>query len=272
MKPNTFTLKREKIIRKLTCFIVILFLSAISPQAVAERVEFKGSDTTSSGDPLILFADLYQPAGDGPFPAVIMMHGCAGDNRFLDPWEKRILNWGYVVLRVDSISPRLRGSFCSSDHLVTAKLRAQDAYDAKSYLSQLPFVDKDNVALIGWSHGGTAILYAIDDKIPFEKRGNPFKAAVAFYPYCTNPLGKQNAPLLVLIGEKDDICKATICRIALVSDKPPNEIILKEYKNAHHCFDWKINTIWHGHKLEYNQEAAEDAISQTQKFLSKYFK
>jgi dienelactone hydrolase len=273
MKPTAFNQKHKKmIIGRLTCITLIFFLLLISSQVGAERVKFNGTGTTSLGEPLVLSADLVKPAGDGPFPAVIMMHGCAGDNEYIDPWEKRLVAWGYAVLRIDSIVSRLRGTFCDDEHLKTAKWRSQDAYDGKTYLKQLKFIDKDNIALIGWSHGGSAAVYAIDDGIPFEHDGKTFKAAIAFYPYCTGPLSKQNAPLLILIGEKDEICKAEYCKSAFKSGKTPKEIKLKVYKNAHHTFDWDLNMIWNGNKLEYNPEAAEDAEIQVKSFLAKYLK
>ena len=126
--------------------------------------------------------------------------------------------------------------------------------------------------IIGWSHGADAAVYATDDGISFKNKGNPFKASIAFYPYCTGPLTKQNAPLLILIGEKDDICKPEYCKSAFASDNPPKEIKLKVYKDAYHCFDWRIYYTWQGHKLEYNPEAAKDAEVQVKDFLGKYLK
>ena len=147
MKPKVLNHKgNDKILLKLIRIIWIFFLLGISFQVAAERVEFKGTGITRIGKPLTLVANLEKPSGDGPFPAVIMMHGCAGDNEYLDPWEKRLLSLGYVVLRVDSIGPRYQGTFCgSAEHVKTAKWRSQDAYDAKTYLNQLKFIDKDNV-------------------------------------------------------------------------------------------------------------------------------
>ena len=274
MKPKAFDHNGiDKTLWKLIFILLIVFLLGISSRVTAERVEFKGTGTTRIGKPLTLVANLVKPFGDGPFPAVIMMHGCAGDNEYLDPWEKRLLSLGYVVLRVDSIGPRYQGTFCgSSNHVQTAKWRSQDAYDAKTYLNQLKFIDKDNVGLIGWSHGGSAAVYAVDDGIPFENKGNPFKAAIAFYPYCTGPLRTQNAPLLILIGEKDEICNAEYCKSAFASGKTTKEIEIKVYKNAHHAFDWDLNTIWNGYTLKYNPEAAEDANTQVKSFLGKYLK
>nr|WP_264484369.1 dienelactone hydrolase family protein [Mesorhizobium sp. PAMC28654] len=60
---------------------------------------------TPSGMPLQGY--LTRPQGEGPFPAVVVLHGCMG----LFPserkaWSERLSSWGYVVLFVDSFSTR----------------------------------------------------------------------------------------------------------------------------------------------------------------------
>jgi dienelactone hydrolase len=137
---------------------------------------------------------------------------------------------------------------------------------------ELPFVDKQKIGLIGWSHGGMAALYAVDDLTPIEKRKNPFQCVVAFYPYCSR-IYELNAPLLILIGEKDDWCPASRCKPLLTQRDSQHEITLKIYESADHCFDFEgLDTIYEGHKLKYNPEAAKDAVSKVQHFLSKYLK
>jgi len=117
-----------------------------------------------------------------------------------------------------------------------------------------------------------AVCFAADDVTTIKNRAVPFKAVVAFYPYC-NPIDKLNASLLVLIGKKDNWYPAERCEKLLASERARHEITLKVYENADHCFDWEgVNMIYLGHRLKYNHEAAEDAISQIQHFLSKHLK
>jgi len=82
--------------------------------------------THEAGKELQLPAILHKPVGDGPFAA-----------------------WGYVALQVESFSPRGPRSV----ETVTPDVACRDAYAAKTYLSTLPFVDPENIAVIGWSHG-----------------------------------------------------------------------------------------------------------------------
>ena len=137
---------------------------------------------------------------------------------------------------------------------------------------ELPFVDKQKIGLIGWSHGGSAAFYAVDDLTPIEKRKNPFQSAVSFYPYCFS-IYNLNAPLLILTGEKDDWCPSSICKTLLTAKNSQFEITLKIYENASHCFYWEgLDIVYQGHILKYDPEAAKDAVSQVQNFLSKYLK
>ena len=257
--------------KRLVCFAILLAVILSSSTLAAESVTFVGLSPTPGQDQLILKANLVKPEGNGPFPAVIMMHGCSGETPYQDAWENRFVQWGYVVLRVDSLTPRKKKTFCDMP-APTTKPRAQDAYDAKTYLVELPFVDKQKIGLIGWSHGGSAALYVVDDLTPIERRGNPFQCAVLFYPYCFS-IYNLNAPLLILTGEKDDWCPPAGCKSLVTSNKSQFEIELKIYENADHCFDWEgLDMVYQGHTLKYNPVAAKDAVSQVQNFLAKYLK
>jgi dienelactone hydrolase len=154
----------------------------------------------------------------------------------------------------------------------TLKPRSQDAYDAKAYLMELPFVDKQKIGLIGWNHGGSAALYAVDDLTSIEKRKRPFQCAVLFYPYCFR-IYKMNAPLLILLGDKDFAHPASKCKTLITSNTSQFEIALKVYENAYHCFDMEgIDMDYNGLILKYNPQAAKEAVSQVQNFLAKYLK
>jgi len=257
--------------KRLVFFSILLAIIFTSSALAAESVTFVGLSPTPGIDKLILKANLVKPEGNGPFPAVIMMHGCSGDSFYYDAWENRFVQWGYVVLRVDSLTPRKKRTFCDMP-APTVKPRAQDAYDAKAYLMELPFVDKQKIGLIGWSHGGSAALYVVDDLTPIEKRESPFQCAVLFYPYCFS-ITNLNAPLLILIGQKDDWVPQSLCKTLNIANKSQFDIAFKIYENAGHCFDWEgIDMVYQGHTLKYNPEAAKDAVSRVKNFLAKYLK
>ena len=49
---------------------------------------------------------LRKPGGPGPFPAVVLMHGCGGIQPGNEIWASDLTTWGYVTLLVDSFTPR----------------------------------------------------------------------------------------------------------------------------------------------------------------------
>ena len=78
--------------------------------------------------------------------------------------------------------------------------------------------------------------------------------------------------MLVFVGGKDDVSGRRKPQKSLISNKSSDEIILKEYENAYHCFDWEIDMMWNGNRLQYNPEASADAVSRTQEFLEEAMK
>jgi dienelactone hydrolase len=256
-------------------FLLLFFVMA-SFAFAGEWVTFK--ETSKTEDAFMLKGILNKPQGQGPFPAVVMLHGCSGIqgmSKYLDIWAQRLASWGYVSLMVDSLGPRGESDICAGDRvfLIPPQLRAQDAYDAKSYLAGLSFVNRDQVALVGWSHGGWTTLLAIDETTYIKNRGDPFRLAIAFYPYCSIPLQNLNAPLLILIGELDDWTPAGMCQLNMPSGKMTHETTLKVYPQAYHGFDFEgMNTSKEGHRLRYDPAATADAVEQVKIFLRRYLK
>jgi len=254
----------------------LLVIGIMISAAAADTVTFKGMSATGGGKPIMLTGNLTKPQGEGPFPAVVMLHGCLGMGwyeKYFGIWARRIASWGYVSLQVDSFGPRGESDICGADRISTipTPMRAQDAHDAKSYLAGLPFVDRNQIALMGWSHGGWSVLSAIDETISIQNRGDPFRVAIAFYPYCAVPLRGFNAPLMILIGELDDWTQPELCQLRMPSGKTAHEIILKVYPEAYHCFDFEgLDTYVSGHRLLYNPKATSNAIQQVRKFLAKH--
>jgi dienelactone hydrolase len=137
------------------CLILILMILGFSFQiSLAEIIEFKSTSKNKDGSPLVLKGVLTKPEGDGPFPAIVLLHGWCG-HEFgklrSEAWSNRLVDWSYVTLQLDSIGPRNASNDCSDKTYAfsMALARVRDAYDAKSHLSKLPFVDRNRIALMG---------------------------------------------------------------------------------------------------------------------------
>lgn len=57
---------------------------------------------------------IYRPAGQGPFPALVLLHGCSGVEEQQDLWAKILVEWGYTALIVDSLGPRGIEEICTN--------------------------------------------------------------------------------------------------------------------------------------------------------------
>src|ERR671937_751231 len=138
-------------------------------------VTLKSNDATVSGA-------VSKPTGGGPFPAMILLHGCGGPQPGNALWAAELNKWGYVTIEIDSFVHRGVREICTDPTRVTVSERVVDAYAALDYLRTLAFVDKDRIGAMGWSHGAMVVQLAL-----WRHRGvdEPrFKTGVAMYPRC----------------------------------------------------------------------------------------
>ena len=236
----------------LVMLAVLVVTSPGRPAAGETKIHFPSLDPAAT----MLDGYLFKPDKEGRHPAVVFLHGCGGLlNRWGDvearesDWADRLTERGYVVLMVDSFSPRRQGSMCAPqnfrDEVYLA--RPKDAYGALRWLQAQSFVRADRVFLMGWSEGGGIVLFAIRKESlgrPKELGAGDFRAAIAFYPAsCRESAHKvawtSTIPLLVLVGASDNWTPAEPCR-ALVEGAAargsPAE--MRIYPGAYHDFDW----------------------------------
>jgi dienelactone hydrolase len=219
---------------------------------------------------------LRRPAGAGPFPAIVLLHSCNGNWQKLDErWGRQIAPWGYVTLTVDSFGPRGIDETCGNG---TPADMAFDAYRALDFLVRQGSVDPDRIAVLGFSQGGWLALSSVEEGIVEQSSPNKFRAAAAFYPNCRTIQGNLTVPALIMIGELDDWTSAEGCRqlaeghddygVSRRSEGAPIKLIV--YPGAYHGFDspaLKTPKELFGHRLEYNQAAAEQSAVALRAFL-----
>ena len=197
------------------------------------------------------------------------MHGCAGITKWDKVWTDRLIAWGYVVLDVDSLTPRGLTDICHGRDTITATpwIRALDAYGAKNYLATLRYIDPTRIAVVGMSLGGTAVLHTIEQSMSEGLQSKPFRAAVALYPPC-RVLQQVHTPTLILIGDKDTWTLASWCVQIVDELQPPHDVTVKVFPGAHHIFDLEgIDGTEGGLTVRYHPQAATKAIRMTREFL-----
>lgn len=192
---------------------------------------------------------LYRPDGAGPFPAVVVLHGCAGVRSKDTRWAERLRDQGYVALVVDSLTGRglttleQRRGVCTGWTL-WGGTRAVDVRASLAYLRTLPYVDGTRLGVIGFSHGAWAALDLLALASDDDVRG--LRAVVGFYPYCgmasrAHWLGwRVNVPTLLLLAEADRTVSSAECvSVAERARAEGRPVALTVYPNVGHSFDWR---------------------------------
>lgn len=222
-----------------------------------------------------LDAVLVTPDGPGPFPAVILLHGCGGVSRNQTYWADRLRDWGYAALILDSFAARGVTTVCApaNQPLVTGRDRAGDALSAALYLRGLPMIDGAHIAVLGNSHGGATAAFVTRQEYDRLYPGL-LTAAVDYYGGCGSASEHGAVPLLALAGEADDWgSPAASCRAFGQALKPGQVFEVHTYPGVVHAFDSPTNgalTINEGHKLQYDYEAASDSYARVRAFLDKW--
>jgi dienelactone hydrolase len=250
--------------------MVVLICGILLSACARQSVKFESAAINSSYT-ATLEAFLKTPEGDGPFPAVVLMHGCGGLSdavrRGMDDHAEYLVSRGFATFVVDSFSARGKadGRVCSKlSELASARhYRQFDAYHALEFLQSQPYVDVNNIFLMGQSNGGSVALVAARGALPGLFPGAPhFQAIVAYYPWCgalpTRP-SKIVSPLLVLGAGKDDWVAPDYCVSARDQVSGADYDVLV-YEDAYHSFDLPISVQeYSGHLVGGNLDVTRDS-------------
>lgn len=205
--------------------------------------------------------NLMTPEGPGPHPAVILMHGCAGNH-----WTSQtMLNWrkffnaeNIATLVLESNLARgWPQNICSKQPEITDAGqfdRTAEAYAAIRMLRTLPRIKKDAIVVMGLSHGAGTGLFLADSRVKqywgsVGKMGviEPPNAIIAHYPWCggtpQNPFRASSdpitVPLLIQIGALDNWTPTAFCEDMYAKRGPISggKFELRVLAGAHHSFD-----------------------------------
>lgn len=218
--------------------------AAAAPQAIPEEVSFSSLDGTP------LKAWLFRPAGT-PRGTVVALHGCGGLyanagarkgllNARHQAMADLLVEEGFAALFPDSLTPRGERELCTqrfSDRRIDQTERRADALAAVAWAARQGGAGPQRVALLGWSHGGSAVLSATDaSRSDVQAQAVQPVLAVAFYPGCGASLRgrwKPSAPVLMLLGALDDWTPPEPC-VALAR-RSGGEV--RVFDDSHHDFD-----------------------------------
>lgn len=253
----------------------VLFLLGLTGAGIAQQAPGQYPPLIVNNDTITIIRSdqvgtLLLPKGTPPFPAVILMNGCGGVSQNMRAWARRLRTWGYAALILDSFAPRGIDNVCNYGNRFPPRLRAADAFVAAAYLRKRAEIDPARIGLIGFSHGGSTALAASVKRRIAALGAEPFKAVVAYYPYCPGIALDLANDVQILIGSDDDWAPAPRCVAwtPMFAEATGHKPLLKVYPGAYHAFDVRGPVrVYFGHHLEFAAAAARDSFAVTRQFL-----
>ncbi len=121
---------------------------------------------------------------DRKYPVLMHVYGGPGSQTVNNNWgwydfiwHQMLVQNGFIVVSVDNRGTGARGEeFKKCTYMQLGKLETEDQVEAAKYLGTLPYVDKNNIGIFGWSYGGYM------SSLCMTKGSDVFKAGIAVAP------------------------------------------------------------------------------------------
>jgi dienelactone hydrolase len=216
-----------------------------TPKALPDLL--KGNTT---GESVTIVGHLFLPSGSDKVPAVVLVHGSGGIYAAeLDYWPKQFNAAGIAVFTLDMFGPRGVQSTAEDQSLVPFPADVADAFAALRILATHPRIDRQRIAIMGFSRGGTATLRASVEKIIAAQKlpdGLQYAAFIPTYAggcagifrLVVRPGVFSKAPMLFIHGDADDYTPIGPCQDyadKIAKAGTPVEFVVIE--GAQHKFD-----------------------------------
>jgi dienelactone hydrolase len=211
------------------------------PTLTLSDAQFLAGDTGAT--PVTVSGQFRIAQGSGRLPLVVLMHGSGGMGPNIESWARELNAIGASTFALDGFTGRGLTQV-STDQAKLGRLNfILDIYRALDILAKHPRVDSARIALMGFSRGGQAALYASLQRFhrTWNKSGMDFAGYVAFYPDCATTFVSDTdvaGPIRIFGGTPDDynpvaLCKAYVERLRAAG----RDVVLTEYPDAPHSFD-----------------------------------
>lgn len=217
------------------------------------------------------------PDGEGPFPAVILLHELSGLDEHIKNVSERLSESGYAVLAIDLYSRRGGvPQISTQDELLSLwndmddMLMVKDISHGLLFLRNEPAVRGDKIGVLGFCLGGTMALLMGAFNV-FLKAGVSYYGAIAYAeksPQKPTPpleaLSYLNCPVLYFHGGKDAfIPQSDVEEMQNAVKKKNKHVEIVSYPDCGHGF-------FNDTRDAYNKEAASDAWEKTLAFLKQH--
>ncbi len=198
----------------------------------------------SRGAPVVISGELRIAQGTGRLPLVILQHGSSGIAANIDVWSRELNAIGISSFVLDGFTGRGLTEVNTNQAALGRLNLILDIYRALDVLANNPRVDPNRIALMGFSRGGQATLYASLKRFHrmWNRSGIEFTAYIPFYPDCMTTYLQDtdtaDRPIRIFGGAADDynplaVCKAYVQRLK----NADHDVDVTEYPGAAHAFD-----------------------------------
>lgn len=197
------------------------------------------------GKPVTIAGELRLPRpGNDRLPVVVLIHGSGGVSGSVLDWEQDLNAMGVATFVLDSFTGRGIVNTNYDQSQLGRLAMIVDVYRALDVLAKHPRIDPTRIALMGFSRGGQAALYASLKR--FQRLHGPvgqeFAAYIVFYPDCNTAYRDDedvaDKPIRIFHGSADDYDPIAPCQAYVERLKAKGKNVqLIEYAGAGHNFD-----------------------------------
>ena len=223
----------------------------VAAAAAPQEVSYPSQDGT------LIKAWVFLPDAPSPRGSVVALHGCGGLyasqgarkgqlNARHQAMADMLLGQGYVAVFPDSLTSRGESELCTQKigaRQIDQTQRRADTLGTLAWVAAQPWASPGRIALLGWSHGGSAVLAGTDlSRSDVRAQLLQPALAVAFYPGCSAALKSGYRPstrLVLMLGEKDDWTPPGPC--VELGKAVGAEINL--YADSYHGFDSPVGEV-----------------------------
>ncbi|MGB6935320.1 MAG: dienelactone hydrolase family protein [Xanthobacteraceae bacterium] len=199
----------------------------------------------SFGMPTIISGTLRVAPGTGRHPLVVLVHGSGGIEENIARWEKVFASLGISTFAINSFTGRGVASTVADQSKLGRLNMVLDLYRSLAVLAADPRIDPGRIAVMGFSRGGQATLYASLKR--FQKMWNPSgidpAVYVALYAPCIttyiDDTQVSDHPIRIFHGRTDDWVEVNPCRAYFERLKrTAKDVQMTEFPNTWHAFDY----------------------------------
>src|SRR5262245_49324533 len=162
----------------------------------------------------------------------------------IEMWARELNAIGVSTFALDGFTGRGLTQVSTNQALLGRLNFILDLYRALDVLAKHPRVDSQRIAVMGFSRGGQAALYASFKRFHqmWNKSGIEFAAYIPFYPDCATTFVSDtdvaDRPIRIFGGTPDDYNPIALCKTyAERLNAGGHDVQVTEYATAPHAFD-----------------------------------